>query len=257
MESYTLARFGTFRKGLQDMARAEVRNDALVLLGDNTMNAQITEYTMFYAHLEAFNQAKNTLVAMGNHDINESKNTAAEAIARHNRFYNGYTGAKNDKAYYAREFGGYWFILLGSEGEAGTNAYLSQAQLNWLGDTMGQAAASGKPIFVFCHQQLNGLPGNLWGAGGGIGVQSDAVYAILNAYQNVYLFNGHLHNGIARQGVFQQGNLTLIDLPAFTGEEDGGCGYSVEVYADKVLLRARNFAEGTWLSTLEFAVPVV
>ena len=264
MESYTFDRFTTFRKALQDMGNAKVASDALLLLGDNTMNAQGTEYFMLYTHLAAYNKAKTTLAAMGNHDINEGENKPEDSVARHNTFYNAYTGAKNDKAYYSRVINGYHFVVLGSEGAAGTNAYLSPEQLAFLEAAVAEASASGKPLFVLCHQPLNNKPGNWWGEGGNLGEQSDAVEAILKSYPGkVFFFSGHLHNAFDSRPTYVTGNITMVDLPCFTGESGTGggqltgkgYGYQVEVYEDTVLLRGRNFMNGEWAEGMEFSFP--
>lgn len=266
MESYEFHRFTTFRMGLRDIAGAKAESDALVLVGDNTMNAQWFEYLMLYTHLNAFNSSKNTLLAMGNHDVNEGENSIETAIGRHNDFYNAYTGSKNDKAYYSRVINGYHFIVLGSEGAAGTNAYISPAQLEWFEQEMVLAAQSGKPILVFLHQPVNDFEGNDWGTGGGIGEQSQAVWDIVSSQPEVpvLMFSGHLHNSIDYVPPVQRGNVTLVNLPTFTGDENNsgtlrgkGYGYQVEAYADSIVLRARNFRDGVWVESIAVSIPLV
>jgi len=270
METNNLDRFTTFRKGLQDMNRAK-QNDMLLMLGDNTMNAQGTEYLMLYSHLAAYNKLL-TIAAMGNHDINEGENKPEDAIARHNRFLNAYPYS----FYYNKAYSYftsspadasedlYYFVVLGSEGAAGTNAYISPEQLAFLAETVALASASGKPLFVLCHQPLNNKPGNWWGEGGNLGEQSDAVEAILKSYPGkVFFFSGHLHNAFDSRPTYVTGNITMVDLPCFTGESGTGggqltgkgYGYQVEVYEDTVLLRGRNFMNGEWAEGLEFSFP--
>ncbi len=57
--------------------------------------------------------------------------------------------------------------------------------------------------------------------------------------------------------------VTLINTPSFTnpdfirgGHIPNGCGWVIEAYEDFVLLRARNFAAGTWLTKYDVAVPL-
>jgi len=270
METNNLDRFTTFRKSLQDMNRAK-RNDMLLMLGDNTMNAQGTEYLMLYSHLAAYNKLF-TLAAMGNHDINEGENKPKDAIARHNRFLNAYPYSLYYNEAYSCTMHAitdspedlYYFVVLGSEGAAGTNAYISPEQLAFLEETVAEASANGNPLFVACHQPLNTKAGNWWGEGGKLGEQSDAVEAILKSYPGkVFFFSGHLHNAFDSYPNHVSDNITMVDLPCFTGESGTGggqltgkgYGYQVEVYEDTVLLRGRNFMNGEWVDSMEFSFP--
>jgi len=248
MESYTMDRFTNLRAGLVDMANAAVPNDALALVGDNTMNGQFFEYLMLYSHLTKYNSVKpeNTLVAMGNHDMNKNKQSAETAIAWHNAHYNAYTGSNNDKPYYSRIIKGSYFIVLGDEfAYPDATALISDAQLSWLRGTMEQAAATGKPIFIFCHQPFNDKFAH-WV--GGLGEQSDAVWEIINAYAgtDVLFFSGHLHTPIDYFGVTKVENVILVDDTVYNGDVKG-LGYQVEVYPESIAIRARNYISGEWL----------
>jgi len=243
IESYTFWRFQDLRRGLLDINRAEAGSDALVLLGDNTMNGQFTEYTQLYSILTRWNTSKNTLAAMGNHDVNPSKNTIDEAVARHNRFFNGYTGAKNDKPYYAREINGYTFIVLGSEDEHGgvedgTYAWFSPEQIAWLDAELAKAAEPGKPIFVFNHQPLLEEHWE-WGTA----VPGEEAFEVLKKYDHVIYFNGHTHQPAS---MLTEEGVTFINTPHFSNEGAGGPGFYVEVYETRVLVRERAFANGAW-----------
>ncbi|MCL1952336.1 MAG: metallophosphoesterase [Oscillospiraceae bacterium] len=256
IESYTMFRFQYLRSAMKDIARAPVRSDALVLLGDNTMNGQCTEYMMLYGILAAHNKSAHTLVAMGNHDLNPSTYTYEAALRRHNLFYNAYTGAQNEKPYYAREIGGYTFIVLGSEGAGDTDrSYVSPAQLQWLDGTLAGAAQPGKPIFVFHHQPFNDKvhfpdahpnrpDGDYWYnlSGFTTGTCSDGLFSVLKKYDNVIYFYGHLH---ATLGICETEGVTLANVYPFT-ELPGGNGMYVEVYEDRVVLRGRQYALGEW-----------
>jgi len=257
MESNNLDRYTGLNKGMRDIRGGTAPSDALVLLGDNTMNGQVIEYLLLYLQLAVYSRAKNTVVAMGNHDINPSViNSIDTAVERHNLFYNAYTGSKNDKPYYYKIINGYYFIVLGDElGYEDTTALISPEQLAWLADTMALAAADGKPVFVFCHQPFND---KFFRPVGGLGAQSDAVWDIVNAYKNVFFFSGHLHAPVTYFGAVQNGNVWLVDLPTFLSDENNmGLGYQIEVYPNRVALRARNYIEGEWLQTNQYVVPLV
>ena len=242
IESYTFWRFQDLRLALKDIKRAEVKSEALVFLGDNTMNGQGTEYTSFYALLSFFSPVKNanTLVAMGNHDVNQSEMPIEKSVGRHNIFYNGYTGSKNTTPYYSREINGYTFIVLGSEdAAAGTSAYLSQAQVSWLDATLKTASASGKPIFLFCHQPFEEV------------ISDENVLDIIKKYDHVICFSGHRHWPTS---VIEDSGVTLVNMANFARENEGGPGLAVEVYENKVLLRSRAFAGGKWVENGEYVV---
>ena len=256
-ESYTYHRFRTFAAVLRDIARAQTPSDALVLLGDNTMNGQPTEYIMLYSLLSRYNRAKDLIVAMGNHDMNRGSYTPEDAIARHNLFYQSYTGRANDKPYYSVELKGYHMIVLGDELPLeDTRATISQAQLDWLAAEMALAGASGKPIFVFCHQPLNHTFPR-WGWGG-LGEQSEAVRAILTQYENVFFFSGHLHTEPLVLTYNGNGDgVTYVNLPASTAlDSNDGVGFQVEVYDSGVQLRLRNFRTGQWLETMYMRIEI-
>ena len=248
METYTLFRFSGFAKTLQDMGTAKARQDALVLVGDNTMNGQPTEYIMLYGLLSRYNRAANTLVAMGNHDLNRGAYATPDAIARHNLFLRSYTGTVNGKPYYSKEINGYTFIVLGDEDpQEDTTAVISQAQLDWLAETLENTSA-GKPVFIFLHQSLNHTFAWSWG---GVGEQSEAIREIIEQHPNVFFFNGHLHT--ARQ-VKQIDGVTYVNLPTLLSGGENGIGFQVEAYENKVLLRARNYITGEWLEDCEISL---
>ena len=247
METYTLFRFAGFAKTLQDMGAAKQRQDALVLVGDNTMNGQPTEYIMLYGLLSQYNRAANTLVAMGNHDLNRGAYATPDAIARHNLFLRSYTGMVNDKPYYSKEINGYTFIVLGDEDpQEDTTAVISQAQLDWLKKTLDECPA-GVPRFIFLHQSLNHVFANYgWG---GVGEQSEAIRKIIENRGNVYFFSGHLHTS---QAVKLENEVVYVNLPTLLSGGTNGIGFQVEVYGNKVLLRARNYITGEWLEEYSF-----
>ena len=262
IETFEMFRFQYLRNALRDIGKAQVRSDALVLLGDNTMNGQITEYTMLYSILSFYNKSRNTLAAMGNHDVNPSQNTIEAALAKHNAFYNGYTLSCNKKPYYSREINGYTFVILGSEGEkGGTDAVISAEQIAWLDQTLAKAARSGKPIFLFNHQPFNDKvhfpdeypnreDGDYWYNFSGMGDASDAVFDVVKKYGNVIFFYGHVH---AWLGVCETEGVTLVNVPPFTAFT-GGNGCYVEVYEDKVELRWRAYADGLWVEDETYTV---
>ncbi len=251
MESFTFDRFVGFSQTLRDMAGATSKENALVMLGDNTMNGQPTEYIMLYSLLEQYNRAEHTIVAMGNHDMNRTEYTPQEAIDRNSLFLRSYNGTNINVPYYSMQVNGYTFIVLGDElPPAETQATISQTQLDWFAATM-QACEPGKPVFIFLHQPLNHAFGTGWGA---VGAQSEALRAIAEQYTNVFFFNGHLHT---QQAIKIINGVTYVNLPTLLSAAVRGIGFQAEVYADKIVLRARNYITGEWLPENRYEIPLV
>jgi len=240
MQSFEYTGFQELAMGLRGIGRAKVKQDALVFVGDNTMNGQIFEDLMFFGILSHYNPVKNTntLVAMGNHDY-MTASSVRKSIDRNNFFLQSYTCAKNEEAYYSQVINGYTFVILAGD-DAEDEYTLSAAQAAWLGDTMA-AAASGKPVFVFCHYSLSSYDAN-----------DAAILAVLEQYPNVFLFNGHWHTPL---DAWDANGVTKVNLPALHGRHSDGKGMGegtqVEVYADKVLLRCRNYVTGVWVGEFE------
>ena len=229
MQSFEYSGYVELAKSLRDAAGSAKPQDALVLVGDNTMNGQNTEYFMLYGLLSQYNRAKNTLVAMGNHDLGLKDYTAEESIERHNFFLQSYTGISTDKTYYAKEINGYTFIILGGEGPI-LETYVSPEQRAFIAETL-QTVEPGKPIFVFFHQQL----------------YDKEIADMLKEHPNVFLFNGHLHSTLA---TWDEEGINRINLPGLHSHNDddtGGEGLQIEVYDDQVIMRGRNYMQGEWI----------
>ena len=251
IDSPELQRYGRFAAVLKNIGAAKAKQDALVFVGDNTEDAQLLEYMAFYGILSQYNTAKNTLVATGNHDMNPNDHEPAAAIERHNFFLRSYTGAANgSRPYYSKEINGCTFIILGDEKpQEGCSATISQAQLDWLAETMA-AAPAGKPVFIFLHQILAHIVSE-FGGEETVGAQSEDIRKIIEKYPNVFVFNGHLH---APQTIAKSGGVTYVNLPSLSKSDVPGVGFQVEAYESKVLLRARNYLAGEWLTEYEIAL---
>ena len=278
--------------GLSDMDRAEDKPDALVLNGDITEGGAPAQWELLKGVLEKHDAADQIFLVAGNHDtrgpnrkdFNNPDNGVKVTFQRYNRSI---AGREIDQMYYADTVNGYPFIVLGSERDS-TDAFLSEEQLQWFAAAMEEAAQTGKPIFVFLHQPLNGRHGAPYTFDldpdakpdeGGVGPQSDRVLSILKKYDNVFYFSGHLHAGLKNADTkigppyasveFLENNkgnpITLVNLPMYIffdirhggSNVELGCGWVVEAYQDEVLLRARSFVTGAWLPSFDQTVPLV
>ena len=281
---------GMFELGLADMEKAEDRLSAVAFVGDMTNHGYIGQWDIFTSSVRRHDISDNVFVVVGNHDTwgpnrEDFFNPADGVEATFIKYNKASSGREIDKMYYSGSVNGFPFIVLGSEKD-NVNAYLSESQLSWFEREMEKAGQTGKPVFVLMHQPLNfthGLP-YTWEKDshnhsdtGGIGPQSDAVRDILKKYDNVFYVSGHIHSGLKNKGdkrgpayasVEYMKNdygrdITLINLPCFAnpdifrgGHFSNGCGYVLEVYADKVLIRARNFGAGTYLKRYDCEAPL-
>ncbi len=237
-------------KAFRSASAAKDGSDALVILGDNTMDGMEQQYLALYTSLLLNNSAKNLLVASGNHDVWSSGgfHKAAERFITYNNLY---SGNPIEKMYYYKIINGYYFIVMSTEADMGVSSFLSQTQLDWLDGVLAEATAEGKPAFVFHHFPFNRT------------YEPEKLKAILTKYSNVLYFTGHMHHPL-NENTFQAigASTYWIDVPGFHGDDDDllnytGNGFQIEAYADHVLLRARCYITGEWLPDYEYVINLV
>ncbi len=262
MEGNNPDRFRDFPKVLLDINGSSRKNDALVMCGDNTMNGQHIEYTFLTLSLKLFNNIRNNLLVLGNHEIFTEQNGYEKGLKKFLSYGRFIMGEKYEKPYYSREIDGFTFIMMSTEADMGVTAYISEEQIGWLDETLTSATQNGKPAFVFCHFPINGTVETRWPSGL-MGEQSDEVFAVLKKHKNVFFFSGHLHNAVDYSGVRQVDGVTFVDVPSVLSDHSvgktpsRGTGYCVEVHGGKVELRPRNFLTGEWFEELFVTVELV
>lgn len=265
--------------GLDDMDKAVNKPDALILAGDMTDDGYDSDYENLKKSFAPYNPAENIIMALGNHDTWTDDHVQEAAKANFIKYSKEISGRDITECYYSTEINGYTFIVMGSEGTS-VDAYISPAQLQWLRAEMDKAAEKDLPIFVISHWPLaftHGLPDrwtdeeNPEPLEGSFGNQNAEVDAILKDYENVFLISGHIHNGLVNEeradiygytSVESYGSLHSINLPAYmfptgSGNFMNGSGYSIEVYEDEVMIRARNFITGVWFTDYDVTIPLV
>ena len=265
--NYNPEREMSFIAACDDLRNSNEELDAYVIAGDIAENGFQSEFDSIAADLVGIN-AKNFIMVAGNHDIRlrdyeQSKKTFLD-------FMNSLNAEENaqESLYYSYDVEGYKFIVLASEEARFEDAYISETQLEWLDAEVKSATKGGKPVFVVLHYPLkdtHGLPdtwsNSLWESGS-VGEQSDAIYDILNKYENVILITGHLHTGFGQYTYQKIGNIYGVNVPSVGIEnKDGeynnaGTGFYVEVEKDEVTFRARDFAQGVNLPQFDIVIPV-
>ena len=261
--------------GLADLNDSEYMLDALCLVGDNTDHGYIEQYENLKMAFSKYTPAKTINMVMGNHDTWTEDDGTKLAHEYYYKYNKEITGVDTDNVYFSRTINGYHIINICSEMDY-TSAYISDEQLSWLDGELEKASRDNLPIFVFSHWPINnthGLPGT-WEIGvtepmaGGLGLQSDAVDAILQKYQNVFYITGHVHSGFTNDftgniykynSVEKHGNITCVNLPcymyfSYKGVVVDGTGYVFEVYDNKVEIRARNYIAGCWLNKYNYTI---
>ena len=258
MEGNNTDRFKHQGKAMLDFSKSETPIDALITVGDQTMNGFEWEYMFIYGFMRKYLTVPNILITPGNHELcKEPYDKYYKRFMEYNKAFFDYD---NEYAYFSREINGYKLIVLATEKDSEVQEYLSNEQLTWLEQELSNAADSGKPVFVFNHFQLEGKFEYDW-PDSDVGEQGERLDEILKACETkVFYFSGHLHMGVYEDGngIAQEGNVTYINVPGF-GEVnlygdllDLGIGWQVEVYDEKLVLRLRNFTESKWVEGYEY-----
>ena len=264
-----VARQTMLSQGFRDL---DGKVDAIVVVGDMTNHGERTQYQKFYDCVNKSIKASKFLPVVGNHDTRTENLREKKPTYEFIRAYNEYSGKNLTKPYFTEEVKGYTFIVLFTEN-------LSDEQISWFDSEMEKAAKKDNPIFVMCHWPINGVCGQMEiDPGMGMGEQSDKVQAILEKYKNVFYFCGHVHAGLrgevsnklfGHQSVETINGVHYINLPSYMylntdgwasnngGNLLSGCGYIAEVYENEVVLRARNYALGLYMSVYEKTIKLV
>lgn len=241
--------FDVYTKILRD-AKATDNDDAIVFLGDNTMNGQDIESIYFYGALKTVNPAEEIIVAPGNHDFSNGEGDYGTFSERFMNYNNLFLCAKLETPYFYRVIDDCYFIVLSTEEATVNTLYISDTQLQWLKNVLQNADESGNPIFVFNHYPVNYI-------------ENDDYYRlsdVLDDYDNLLYFCGHTHFELSHDSIDTVNGVECINIPRSTEHAtegyDCGIGAVVEVYEDEVLVRIRDFYDGLWLEGYEVSYPI-
>lgn len=275
LSDYTDIVFAAIMPGFKSF---ENKLDALVIAGDITDHGYVSQWQKTEDILTSADYADNIILAAGNHDLwtrGDQGRTSEELFIEYNKKI---AGRDIDKRYYSTEINGYTFIVLCSEADS-TDGYFTDEQVNWLKAELEEASKKDLPIFVISHWPLNqthGLPVSFGDEDydemtGGMGEKSADIENALKAYDNVFLFSGHIHTSLSNEkteaelgyrSIETDGSFHSINLPRFSslavaGYHWLGSGYNVEVYDDQVVFRARNYMTDNWIPEYDYVVELV
>ncbi len=252
IEGNNYARYTVFAKSLQNVKKNKSGNDAIVFLGDNTMNGQHIENMLFHGTVSLVLGDEKILSVLGNHDIGNGDGDYEQLQSRWFDYTNAFFGKNLDTPYYYEVIDGYYFIVLGTQAQEVYDLVITDKQFEWLERVLNEAKGSGKPAFVFSHYPMDDavdLEGN----------STDRLVEMLTEYNkenDIFCFVGHTHMPMYLFWSFHDyDGFPEIYLPRLTelyGEndhetgDDSGVGAEIEIYKDEVVVRARNFYTGEW-----------
>lgn len=261
IEGNNVPRYQAFVRSLQNVKKNKSGNDAVVFLGDNTMNGQHIENLLFHGAAALQLRGETVLPVVGNHDIGNGNGDGAKLQQRWYDYTAAYFGRKLERPYYYEVIDGCYFIVLGMEAQRVYEMVMTDAQFTWLETVLEKAAESGKPAFVFSHYPTDDVED---AAGSETSRLTDLLAAYARAH-DVFAFVGHTHMPLALFWSFHSADgypeTYLPRLTELFGENDRefgkrtGVGIEVEVYDNEVLIRGRNFVKGEWYTDPADKVP--
>ncbi|KIL42560.1 phosphohydrolase [Gordoniibacillus kamchatkensis] len=265
------------KQALEDMKAFHMPIDALVITGDLTDTGSDRDYKELTRILSGY-KLPPLGANMGNHDfytvwINKNggwdkdhyPNGKSDAVSREQ-----FMKLMNyKKTYNEMKVKGYTVLLLSQEAyiqekpEVGEGAWYSDEQLAWFKERMAEAARDGKPVFVMTHQPLPPI-----GENGGTHqlIRAKEFREILKPYKNVFVLCGHRHqdfmngtNHYVRE-TFHYFHNSSVGRPLNRNYQqqakDHAQGMYVQVYADKVVLRGREFETRTFIDEANWTIPL-
>lgn len=265
------SRAESFIAGLKDISQNHAGSDALVTLGDNiSFGSDNNSRPQYFDLIEQYaSQIPNKVITLGNHDVRKNDSSSStgfssnyevayKAYMEDNRIYRDDPDSKN--IYFDKWINGYHFIALNTEDGLKDCIDMSEAQLTWFDQKLGEdengtanAADPAKPVFVAVHQALNDTHprANAYGGFTKDETLMNRVREILEKHPQAIVMSGHIHNGLGITTTIDRSYGTMIDVPSYNETENGitdaGTGYQVDVYADRIHFRARNYVTSTWL----------
>lgn len=193
------------------------------------------------AALQFLKYKKEVLVATGNHDLSNGEGKYSTFAERFMDYNNMFFGSGLEKPYYYRVIEGCYFIILSTEDTTVDTMYISDEQLQWLGNMLSQAEQTNSPVFVMNHYPVDYIEGR----------DFCDLADVLNDYDNLLYFCGHTHDEYSEESIYEAYGINCINLPKCTEhayeDYDTGIGAQVEVYDGEIVVRIRDFYDGIWL----------
>ncbi|MYV73055.1 DUF4073 domain-containing protein [Streptomyces sp. SID1046] len=282
-----------FAVALRDIRATAPRGAGLAVAGDITPRGYDFEYAAVREVLERGPRPREVAWAIGNHEFYVPKYADPQTLSlatwpngatEDSLFRSFHRFAGRGTVYAETTFGGIPVLTIGTERymhyhdpQLWDEVWLSEGQLRWLEQRLRHWSARRRPVMVITHHPL---PNTVSGTRNKLYLsdylQADALLGLLGRYRDVFLFSGHTHwdltlsDWYVRRVVPGTANLegfSVINTGAVqTGFADNGQGgestvpgvfnqgLQVEVHRDRVVIKARDFAAGSWLK--QVSVPL-
>ena len=248
-EGNNYPRDSVFEESFKDVKKNVHGSDAVLFLGDSTMNGQHIENLIFHGVFSILLKDQKVIPVPGNHDFGNGEGDFEKIQQRWYDYTKTFFGLELTKPYYCEILNGFYFIVLANEQQNIDAMHMSEEQYEWLAETLEEAAGSGLPVFVLAH----------YPPGMSSPIDPDSQYdlrrmlAEYNRETDVFYLCGHLHADPSDYSFHTWNAFPDTYLPSLTkltadGEiyEGSGFGEIVEVYPDRVVFRMRNFYYGEW-----------
>ena len=265
---WTKTNLRTFKLNMALKNIQKEKADAFVSTGDLTDHGEIDQWEAAAECLKQTPPAPQCVITLGNHD---TWSTLPEDVTipdyeyslnLYRKYRKLISGVDEEKAYFTQKIKGYTFISIGSEAD-NCDGDISEEQIEWLDRELEKASKDKKPIFVLSHFAMNkthGLPATFGDkeytdTTGGMGINSDKINDVFQKYDNIFLFSGHSHMGVAGKKTMKEkgyasiethGTVTSVNLPCYMfmnhdGLPFSGLGMRVRVYDNRLKLEFKSY----------------
>ncbi|MBQ6066704.1 MAG: metallophosphoesterase [Clostridia bacterium] len=249
VESNNYPRYRAIATCMKNAGQFQGKRDAILSLGDSTMNGQNIENMILHGTISLLLKNERIIPIAGNHDFGNGEGDFKRIQQRWYTYTEAFFGKKLTTPYYYDEVNGCRFIILANEQQNIDNMHMSDDQYAWLALQLEDAARTGMPTFVLAH-----YPPRMAKP-----INPDSQYdlcrmlAEFNREHDVFYLCGHLHSLPSATTFHAWSGFPEAYLPSLSflneaGEIFDGTGYGmqVELYADSVVFRVRNYYTGEW-----------
>lgn len=256
-------------------------SSAIFAVGDNVDHGKPEEYAILSQYLEETGLDKKLPIyyTVGNHEFyyeQEEGAATGEFFDKNWQRFREFAGWNENEFYRYTVINGDYFILMGEEARGTADAadskqgtadgYFSEAQREWLRGLLNKAASENANAFVFMHQSIDNTVSGSFDNQNWSGINDDdKMQAIIESYQNTYLFTGHSHwdlhsktpfvnggtNGASYFNTASAGYIWSDANQAVPGSE----GLTVDVYENYIVVRGRDFVNQKWVPAVYACIP--
>lgn len=245
----------------------QLQPDLWITNGDIADHGAAAEHEAFKRIMKKAGKPEQLLMTTGNHEFYDMDTTDDVSVKRFTDAYG------QPKPYSNRVVGDVHFVMIADEQwktapEHKDWCWITPAQLKWLDQVLTEHKE--KFTIVFMHQPLNETVYGSNGANafGGSNAAKE-LRALVSKHKQIKLwFSGHTHRPVQMdQQVMKQGQTTFLGLGSIAylvqPKSGGGIGRDtdaaqtryLEIFPDKVVVRACDHAARRWMDELDLTIP--